>query len=1097
VNDDNTQDSQSVDQVQDFSDAFQHLYHVSEKHEMSTENCNFPPEYCETLSVNGVPIRFTIDTACPVAIIPHTLYQKHFCDVPLQPAKLQLSSYSKHEVPVLGFIQVQVEYGNRHYDLPLYVTQGEEASLLGRQWLQYVQLQWNRVFALATSSMTDLLNQYSDVFCASQGTIQHFKADIKVKDNAEPLFHRPRPVPFALKGKVSAELDKLESQGVITKINRSDWAAPIVVVPKADNSIRICGDYKVTVNKAVQGEVYPLPTAEDIFATLSGGEVFTKLDLSSAYQQLELSEASQQYLVINTHQGLYRFNRLSFGVSVAPNIFQKVMDQVLQGLQGVTCYLDDILISSKRQDHVDKVKAVLDRLRKFGIRAKRNKCSFMMNSVTYLGHLVCAEGIRPTNDKIKAIQALSQPKDIQQLRSLLGVVNYYAKFLPNLSSVLAPLYNLLRKDAPFTWNQDCVKALAEVKRLLSSDKLLVHYDPHKPITLACDASPVGLGCVLSHVVDGVEQPIAYASRSLTKAESHYCQLEREGLAIIFGLAKFHKYVYGRKFTIITDNKPVARILGPKKAIPSLAAARLQRWAMILMSHNYEILCRSSQAHGNCDTLSRFPSEELPLATEQSVNYFSQVNSLPITAREIADLTRNDPVLAKAYDYTMSGWPSQCPNSDLQPYFSRRDQLSADQGCLLWGSRVVVPPSIRTQLLQELHEDHPGIVRMKSRARMYLWFPGIDGDIEAIVHGCSTCQAMQKDLPPPPLIPWSFPQGVWQRLHIDYAEYNKKFYLILIDAYSKWIDAIPMSTTTSSQTIKELRRLFAMFGLPETVVSDNGPQFVSAEFEQFLASNGVKHVTSAPYHPATNGAAERTVQTVKDALKKFEIDSRPNALQSFLFTYRNTPHATTGQCPAQLFLNRQPRTRFSLLKPQPLSVHVQAQQERQKLNHDKRAHEPQEFQEGEVVRIKNFPNSFPRYVKGQIVQKLGPYRYKVKIGTRVRVVHLEQIRSTGELDVESNDLPDPMFPDDSLTRTMPPTLFQQRSQPAGLPAATPVVRDDRIPPEPRQTTPVVRDARIPPEPRQTTPVVRDARIPPEPRRNPVRNRIPRRRLIEEM
>jgi hypothetical protein len=348
-----------------------------------------------------------------------------------------------------------------------------------------------------------------------------------------------------------------------------------------------------------------------------------------------------------------------------------------------------------------------------------------------------------------------------------------------------------------------------------------------------------------------------------------------------------------------------------------------------------------------------------------------------------------------------------------------------------------------------------------------------------------------------LIPWSFPQGVWQRLHIDYAEYNKKFYLILIDAYSKWIDAIPMSTTTSSQTIKELRRLFAMFGLPETVVSDNGPQFVSAEFEQFLASNGVKHVTSAPYHPATNGAAERTVQTVKDALKKFEIDSRPNALQSFLFTYRNTPHATTGQCPAQLFLNRQPRTRFSLLKPQPLSVHVQAQQERQKLNHDKRAHEPQEFQEGEVVRIKNFPNSFPRYVKGQIVQKLGPYRYKVKIGTRVRVVHLEQIRSTGELDVESNDLPDPMFPDDSLTRTMPPTLFQQRSQPAGLPAATPVVRDARIPPESRQTTPVVRDARIPPEPRQTTPVVRDARIPPEPRRNPVRNRIPRRRLIEEM
>ena len=768
------------------------------------------------------------------------------------------------------------------------------------------------------------------------------------------------------------------------------------------------------------------------------------------------------------------------------------MDQVLQGLEGVTCYLDDILIASKRENHVERVQLVLDRLRKYGICVKRSKCSFNMNSVQYLGHVVCAEGIRPTNDKISAIHAITEPKDVQQLRSLLGVVNYYAKFLPNLSSLLAPMYNLLRKDAPFTWNQDCAKALSEVKKLLSSDKLLVHYNPDKPLTLACDASPVGLGCVLSNIIDGVERPIAYASRSLTSAERHYCQLEREGLAIVFGLAKFHKYVYGRKITIITDNKPIARIFGPKKAIPSLAAARLQRWAMILMSHNYDIQCRSSQAHGNCDTLSRFPSKESQLATEQSVNYFSQVDALPVTAKSIAELTRKDPVLAKAYDYTMTGWPVQCPNNDLQPYHSRRDQLSADQGCLLWGSRVVVPPSIRTQLLQELHEDHPGIVRMKSRARMYIWFPGIDSDIEAVVQSCSTCQAMQKELPPPPLIPWTFPQGVWQRVHIDFAECNKKNYLILIDAYSKWIDAIPMSSTTSAQTIKELRRLFAMFGLPHTVVSDNGPQFVSSEFERFLASNGVKHVTSAPYHPATNGAAERTVQTVKDALKKFELDKRPNALQSFLFTYRNTPHATTGQCPAQLFLNRQPRTRFSLLKPQPLSVHVQAQQEKQKLNHDKRAHEPQEFQEGEVVRVKNFPNSFPKYVKGQIVQKLGPYRYRVRIGARIRVVHLEQIRSTGELDIDSNDLPECEFRDVPLPHYVPPTLPRQCTLPSGSPVGTPsssVVRPNPLVPQnsPRLRSPMPV---VPDDVRNPSPV-------PQPRRNPDRNRRPPRRLVEEM
>jgi hypothetical protein len=202
-----------------------------------------------------------------------------------------------------------------------------------------------------------------------------------------------------------------------------------------------------------------------------------------------------------------------------------------------------------------------------------------------------------------------------------------------------------------------------------------------------------------------------------------------------------------------------------------------------------------------------------------------LNELPITAQQIAAETRKDPVMSKALELTMSGWPEHCADSGLQPYFNRREQLSVDQGCLLWGTRVVIPPKYQSRLLEEMHEDHPGIVRMKGRARMYLWFPGIDFEIETMVRSCSSCQSMQKDLPPPPLIPWSFPQNAWQRIHIDFADHGKKTYLIVVDAYSKWIDAVEMNNITSSQTIKELRRLFAMFGLPEVLVSDNGPQLV--------------------------------------------------------------------------------------------------------------------------------------------------------------------------------------------------------------------------------------------------------------------------------
>ena len=245
------------------------------------------------------------------------------------------------------------------------------------------------------------------------------------------MFCKARPVPYALKEKVETELKRLEDEGIISKVERSEWASPIVPVPKPNGGLRLCCDYKVSINKFLDDTQYSLPNAEDLFATLEGGKIFTKIYLTQAYLQLELDAESKRFLTINTHRGLFQFNRLPFGVSSAPGIFQGVMDQILQGIEGVVCYLDDILISApSEQRHSEILNEVLKRLERYNVRVKGQKCEWHKPSVEYLGHIVDAEGIHPTAEKLVAIKQAPSPTNITELRSFLGLLNYYGKFIP-------------------------------------------------------------------------------------------------------------------------------------------------------------------------------------------------------------------------------------------------------------------------------------------------------------------------------------------------------------------------------------------------------------------------------------------------------------------------------------------------------------------------------------------------------------------------------------------------------------------------------------------------------------------------------------------
>lgn len=479
--------------------------------------------------VNGTTIEMEVDTGAAVSLVSERTWKQIRGQVKLRKADVVLRAYNHMRLKVLGEAELQVQYGGRRYELLLRVVKEDGPSLIGRDWLQQIKLDWSAMCHWISPSQSDqmvktLMHKYADVFKAELGTMKGIKAKLVLKAGAVPRFIRPRPIPFALKEAVEQELHHLEEQGILRRITHSSWAAPIVVVPKKDGRVRLCGDYKMTINQYLEVDRYPLPKPNDLFATLAGGQKFSKIDLSQAYQQLVLEEESCELVVINTHIGLFSYTRLPFGVASAPALFQWAMDSILQGIAGVICYIDDILVTGKDDaQHLQALEQVLSRLQKAGLTIQKNKCVFMAKSVEYLGHVVDAEGLHTTPEKLKAILEAPAPKDLNQMRSFLGLVNYYARFIPNLSTVLHPLNRLLRQDVSWEWDELCEEAFQLVKQSLASSRVLVHYDPTLPLKLAGDASEYGVGAVLSHVCpDGSERPVAFASRTLSSSERNLC-----------------------------------------------------------------------------------------------------------------------------------------------------------------------------------------------------------------------------------------------------------------------------------------------------------------------------------------------------------------------------------------------------------------------------------------------------------------------------------------------------------------------------------------------------------------------------------------------
>ncbi|XP_041987296.1 uncharacterized protein K02A2.6-like [Aricia agestis] len=973
------------------------------------DSCNFynlvvsndgdGPYYAD-LNVENIECRFEIDTGSKISVISKKYYDKYFSNIPIQNKLLSLKSYTGDIIETIGYIVVNVICGKHRARLNLFVIDNGGPPLMGRVWIKHLKLAVVECYNLTDddSVASSLLNEFPKVFSEGLGTFKT-KIQLLLKDD-KPVFVKARTIPLALRQPVEQELERLQRENIIYKVERSDYGTPIVPVIKANGSIRLCGDYKITINPLLKDYHYPLPRIEDLFAVLGGGEQYTKLDLTNAFQQCILHEESQAMTAITTHIGTFVYRRVPFGIKCIPENFQKIMEETLNGLPSTAVFADDICVTGKdKATHLRNLKAVLRRLQDNGLKINFAKCQFFKNSVTYLGYKIDKFGLHTDSKKIEAIVTAPEPTNVTQLKSFMGLVNFYSKFCVNMSDILKPLYGLLKKDVKWAWTSECSKSFKKIKNVLSNAPVLTHYDPSLPLILSVDSSAYGVGAVLTQrCADGTERPVCCASRTLNAAEVNYSQIDKEALAIIFGVTKHHQYLYGRHFTLRSDHRPLSYIFGDRKGIPVTAASRLQRYAVKLSAYNFSIEFISSEKNCFADALSRLPlkltSGQLR-GNDDRCSYLNFVqDNFPISFKDIKIETRRDSLLSKIYGYIMFNWPDTLNDKIEKIYWDRRHSMHIDQGCILWGYRIVVPTSLRSSVLREIHDGHPGVVKMKQIARNYVWWENLDSDIEQVARECVACRQLRAAPPAAPLHSWPWPAEPWSRLHVDFlGAFNGCYFLVVIDAHSKWIEVEKVTSTSASVVIGHLRKLFARFGLPKRLVSDNGPPFSSFEFAQYLERNGIRHTLIPPYHPSSNGAAENAVRSVKRVLKKAQLEKEDYniALNRFLFTYRNTEQSTTGREPAVALLGRRLRGRLDLLRPD-VAERVRSGQLRRELD-DAATRPVRVLAPDEPVMLRDYTKSDRKWTEGVVMERKGPVSYKVKADDgKIHKRHIDQLQT---------------------------------------------------------------------------------------------------------
>ncbi|XP_023245552.1 uncharacterized protein K02A2.6-like [Copidosoma floridanum] len=431
-----------------------------------------------SVSVEGKPLRFEMDTGSPISAISEKIYNEHVFlrELSMGSTKRIFKTYHEQRLIPIGILNVNVKRFDKAVDLELFVMPGgAKTPIMGREWLRALgiigiqdpfdlnNIDINSVRE-SKESINTIIHRFSDVFSNEMGLYKGGKFTLHVKPDTIPIFCKVRSVPFALRSRLEDKIQRLEKAKIIEPIKSSDWATPVVPVLKSSGQIRLCGDYKISLNPNLIVDKYPIPRVADMLSSLEGGKFFSKLDLAHAYQQIELDEKSKNLTTVTTHKGLYRYNRLPYGIASAPGLFQREMEKVLNGMHGVSVYFDDVFISGKTQEQHDKrLLEVLSRFQKTNLKVKIGKCEFSQNKIQFLGYELTEQGLSVAKNKIDAILKMKTPSHIKELRSFIGALTYNARFIKNFAMLMSPLYRLLKKDVEWHWTPEHDRAFEEAK----------------------------------------------------------------------------------------------------------------------------------------------------------------------------------------------------------------------------------------------------------------------------------------------------------------------------------------------------------------------------------------------------------------------------------------------------------------------------------------------------------------------------------------------------------------------------------------------------------------------------------------------------------
>ena len=786
---------------------------------LNTENdCR---EWNVVLPLNGLEVEFKLDTGSQVNLLPKTLLHKLPKKPVIHKSTVKLTAYNNTEIPVSGRCILNLTVRNKQVPV-LFIVADITSSppIIGLPTCDKLNLV-QRTLVLSTQvSDNDIINEFSDVFAAF-GCISGREYHIDIDPNATPVVSPPHRVPFALKDKYKEELERMERNQIIEKVSEpTEWVNNVVLVEKKSGTIRVCLDPK-DLNSAIRRQHYQLPTTEEIFARMSGAKYFSKLDASSGFWQIKVDEDSSKLLVFSTPFGRYKFLRLPFGIVSAPEIFHAAVAEIIEGLDGVANEIDDIIVwGSTLEIHNQRLHAVFERIRQSGLKLNKDKCVIGATELSYLGHVTSDEGIKPCHEKIQAILDMPLPQCKADLQRFLGMVTYLGKFIPNLSTITAPLRKLLEKDVLWEFHPHHEKAINHLKELVTSSPVLQYFDPKLPVRISSDSSKAGLGAVLEQLHDSEWKPVAFASRSLSQAEQNYVMIEKECLSIVFAITRFHEYCYGRSFTVLNDHKPLKAIF-TKPLIK--APPRLQRLMLKLQPYDFVLQYVPGKDMTVPDALSRASlkdsESEIPLE-ELNCMVHSVTENFPMTQQKLSEFvneTLKDPALQVLKKFVQEGWPehSKLVPEEIRCYYSYRDEIAYADGVLLKGQALIVPTSMRNDMKARIHQGHLEIERCRARARQVLFWPRMSAEIEDMVSSCSTCQENRSYQQKEKLIPHAVPQAPWVKVGSDLLVFNGFNYVTVVDYFSNNIELsrLPKGEANSADVVVHLKSIFARHRIP--------------------------------------------------------------------------------------------------------------------------------------------------------------------------------------------------------------------------------------------------------------------------------------------